>query len=265
MSPVGEAPIEPAGALRRSPAVSRRARAVTALTAAWAWSLVVLFPGLEVGPGSLAAALAGLAFPLVVGTGLALDALGPATLSGLGARGLLLLSPVALVAPLALRDDLARHEVLGPLAQTVMVVAAAAYLGAAAWLAGTHEPLRAAQSTALPPSALAPSGGWARAVRRTFVALSAVGALLLVTLAPGWGGHALRLARHGIDGAEVGAVLATVVGLAAGVTLLGAAVAPALRARATTPAALTSTRVPLWLALATLALGAWGLLRHLGG
>jgi hypothetical protein len=251
----------------RADAVVGRARVVVTLTALWVWSLVVVLPSIEQGVGSALAVGLALVFPAVVGAGLALDVLVSARPGRSSPRRrqtallLLGLAPPALVGPLAVRADLVAADLLGPLHLTASVVAAAAYFGAVSWLLYVHEPRRPAHAQALPPASLAHAPPWPRLARRALVGLASFGAVGLVAVAPGWGGHALRVARHGPEGAEAAATLAAVVGLAAGVMLLGGSVGPALRARAaTSPILPTRGRTSAWLGLALLALLAWWLL-----
>lgn len=247
---------------QRSDDVVPRAPTVVALTAGWVWSLVALFPSFELGIGSPLAAGLAVGFPLVVAVALGLDVLGGPGRARRASSFLMLgVAPVALVGPLAVRSDLVAADVLGPLHLTAMALAAGSYLGAAAWLAHAHEPRRSARAQALPPSSLVRPAAWPRMVRAALIALTSLGALALVTVAPGWGGQVLRVARHGEEGAESAAALATVVGLVVGVTVLGAAVAPALRARqASGPTLPARARTPVWLGLAILSLATWWLL-----
>ncbi|MBN8616422.1 MAG: hypothetical protein J0L92_37900, partial [Deltaproteobacteria bacterium] len=68
-------------------------------------------------------------------------------------------------------------------------------------------------------------------VRALLLGTTALASIALVAVAPIWSGHAARLARYGIDGADTAALLGGVLGLASGIVVLGVIVAPALRAR----------------------------------
>jgi hypothetical protein len=222
-------------AAKPPPRLRNRARVWVAGTALWLWVLASLLPMLELGIGGLIQALFAVLFPLTVLLGLALDELAQRR-SEPWARRLaetILLggAPLVVVASLATRTELTSREVLGPTHVALVVLAAAAYLGANAQLSASHAPRRRAQAHPLPPSARIAEPRWPRTLRLVLVATTATSAVALVAFAPLATGHAARVARYGLDGAEAAALLASAVGTALGVLILGAVVAPAMRAR----------------------------------
>lgn len=254
-------------ALRATPARRRRAHVMVLGSALWIWLLAVALPMLELGIGGWAGALTSLGFPLVVALGLGLDRMAfprdtPST-RRLTEAVLFGIAPLFLVAALAARTELVPREVLGTLHAALIAGASAAYLAAVAHLSTTHAHERRARPQPLPPSARIVEPRWPRALRGLLVGGTALAALALVAVAPLVTGHATRLARYGIDGAETAALLAAVLGLAAGIVALGAIVAPALRARSGADR-LPSRLGPLgWIAVAIVATALWAWLERM--
>jgi len=244
-----------------------RARLAVAVLAAWLWALALGIPALEVGFGGWARGALSMAFPLSVGVGVALDAwsLGGARAAPLrpgAAQALLLVvSPAALAGALASRSELTAREVLGPAHLVLLVLASGSYLAAVAWLGAVRAERRTARSQPLSPSSMAVDGAWQRWLRRSLVGATLLSAVGLVAVAPIWTGHAARVARHGIDGADTAALLATVVGLALAITVLGAILAPAMRVR-TTAVGPSRWRGAVWVGLALMSVLAWWLIKQ---
>ncbi len=222
-------------AARATPARRRRAHVVVLGTALWIWLLAVVLPMIELGVGGWGGALVALGFPIVIALGLGLDQAAfprkTAFLRRVAEAALFGLAPLVLVAALASRAELVSREVLGPLHAALLTGAAATYLAAVAHLSTTHAMQRQAAPQSLPPSARIVEPRWPRWIRALLVGTAALAAIALVAVAPLLSGHATRLARFGIDGAETAALLAGVLGLACGVITLGVMVAPSLRAR----------------------------------
>jgi hypothetical protein len=190
---------------------------------------------LELGVGGLLQVLLLATFPIAVAVGLALDEVSsrrpdlcPRRLSEVVLLGG---APLAIVASLTTRADLTSREILGPMHVALVVVAAAAYLGACAQQSTSRSPRRLANAHPLPASARIVEPRWARAIRRGLVGAVGLGAIAFVALAPLATGHAARVSRFGADGAETAALLASALGTALGIVTLGAIVAPAMRAR----------------------------------
>jgi len=247
-------------------ALRGRARLVVAFVASWLWALALGLPALEVGFGGWARGALSLAFPLCVAVGLALDAWA-FDLRGampLGARAaqviLLALAPATLVGAVASRAELTAREVLGPAHLGLLVLASGSYVATVAWLGAVRAERRTARSQPLSASSLAVEGAWPRRLRRSLVGAALLSAVGLVAVAPIWAGHAARVARHGLDGADTAALLATVVGLALSITVLGAILAPAMRAR-TAVVVPSRWRGAVWIGLALTSVLAWWLIR----
>jgi hypothetical protein len=216
---------------------------------------------LELGIGGLPRAFFAVLFPLTVVLGLALDELAhqraEAWARRLAEAVLFGGAPLVIVASLATRPELTNREVLGPPHVALLVLAAAAYLGANAQLGASHAPRRRAQAHPLPASARIAEPRWPRALRSALLGVAGTSAVALVALAPLATGHAARVARFGIEGAETAALLAGAIGTALGVLTLGAIVAPAMRARPAADQVPSRWRGGASLVLSLLAFAAW--------
>ncbi len=249
------------GTARLPPGTRRRARLWVAGTALWLWVLATLLPMLELGIGGLMGGLFAVLLPVTVLVGLVLDEVAhhraEAWARRLAEAVLLGGAPLAVVASLATRGELTSREVLGPMHVALVVLAAAAYLAANAQLSASHTPRRRARAFPLPASARIAEPRWPRALRRALVGATAISAVALVAFAPLATGHATRVARYGLEGAETAALLASAIGTALGVVTLGAIVAPAMRARPTTDRVPARWRGGASIVLAILAFAAW--------
>ncbi len=244
-----------------------RARLAVAVLAAWLWALALGLPALEVGFGGWARGALSLAFPLCVGLGLALEAssLAAAGAPPLAARAaqalLLVIAPAALAGALASRSELTAREVLGPAHLGLLVLASGSYVAGVAWLDAARAERRTVRSQPLSPSSMASEAAWPRWLRRALLGAALLWSVGLVAVAPIWTGHAARVARHGIEGADTAALLATVVGLALTITVLGAILAPAMRVR-TTAVVPSRWRGAVWVGLALTSVLAWWLIER---
>lgn len=256
----------PHAARRGWSAQRRRALVVVVGSALWVWLLAAVLPMVELGLGGWLGVLRFLVFPAAFALGLALDEVAwrdrRARWRRISEVALFGLAPFVLVAVLAPHGELVSREVLGPLHAALLTGATVVYLVAVAHLATTHALSREARPEPLPPSARLVSPRWQTAVRRALVGATTVGAIALVGAAPLLSGHAHRVARFGIDGAESAALLASVIGLAGGVVALGVIVAPALRARTASDRTTSDWRAVGLVVLAAVALAAWGWLTH---
>ena len=247
--------------------LSARARAFVLGAAGWLWLLATLLPMLELGVGGRSGVLGALVFPATVRLGLALEVLAHGRsalrLRRLSDAVLLGVAPLGLVGSLSIRPELTGRDVLGPPHVALMIVATAFYLGSCAHLSALRATPRRARAQPLPPSARILEPRWPQLLRAALLAAISIGAVALVGVIPIAGGHALRVAHHGADGAETAALLAGAIATALGVVLLGAIVGPAMRARPPDAAAPSlRRRREAWAQLrrtvvALLALGLW--------
>ena len=198
------------GRERTQPPSSVNYRGLTLLAALWAWLIAVVFPVVVWGSG--ARWPLGLFFPLVVMLGLLHRSLRVRRIA------LLIIAPATLCLAVFFRDELTGADAWDASVRTVLAVAAAAYLLAAAAYC-EQRVLRASEGERLPASALTPIDARKRLIQRAFLAFITLASVALLTVAP----------RFGATGESSELLLASVTGLILALGLLGTQFGPSLR------------------------------------